>query len=72
MVGKNWVGKGGQGFDPCFSLYRPCNACILVAEVSQLDKHLSFSDVGKRRWSDKDLRFGREQTNAHRARCDEI
>lgn len=46
----------------------PCNACILVAEVSQLDTHLSFSDVGRRRWSDKDLRFDREQTNARTER----
>lgn len=41
----------------------PCNACILVAEVSQLDTLLSFSDVGKQPWSDKDLRYGREQTS---------
>lgn len=37
--------------------------CILVARLSQLDSHLSFSDVGKRHWSDKDLRFGCEQTS---------
>lgn len=62
----NWEGKGGQGFDPCFPLYPPpCNVCILMAEVSQLDTHLSFSDVGKQPWSDKDLRFSREQTSTH-------
>lgn len=61
VVGINWEGKGGQGFDPCFSLSPPCNACVLVAEVSQLDT--VFSDVGKKPWSDKDLRFGCEQTN---------
>lgn len=45
-----------------------CNAGILAVEVSQLDKHLSFSDVGKRRRSDKDLRFGREQTSTRTER----
>lgn len=50
---------------PFIPLY---NVCILVAEVSQLDTHLSFSDVEERRRSDKDLRFGREQTIARTQR----
>lgn len=44
------------------SFIPPCNACLLVAKLSQLDTHLTVSDVGKQRWSDKDLRFGCEQT----------
>lgn len=51
---------------PVFSfILPPRNICILMAEVSQLDTHLSFSDVGKQPWSDKDLRFSREQTSTH-------
>lgn len=40
------------------SFISPCNACLLVAKLSQLDTHLTVSDVGKRWWGDKDLRFG--------------
>lgn len=76
----NWEGIRGWGFDPCFSLYHPhpltppplCNACILVATVSQLHTHLSLSDVGKWRLEWQGFEFQSwANKRTHRARCDE-
>lgn len=66
LAGGGWNQLGGKkrglGFDRC-CVFPYHIVCILVARLSQLDSHLSFSDVGKRHWSDKDLRFGCEQTS---------